>query len=242
MKKFAIVIALILCAAAAQAGTIMDIQTGTYAEGALVTIENALVTGVLYNGFFISEWNGTAPDYGNGPNAGIWVYAGNDYAGDLVEGQLVNVTGTYIEYFDFSEIDLTIGDPDPLGSYTVVGAHTGLFPSYCVTAADLAADAEPYESVFICVTDGFIIDELRSFGEWAATSVESGDMLVFDDYWYDETTLAVGDCYNWAGGILIYSFGEYKLEPFEGDRGLGLTDCTVGTDDVSFGGVKALYR
>ncbi len=46
MKKFAIVIALILCAAAAQAGTIMDIQTGVYAEDTLVTVENALVTGV----------------------------------------------------------------------------------------------------------------------------------------------------------------------------------------------------
>ncbi len=242
MKKFAIVIALILCAAAAQAGTIMDIQMGVYADGDLVTVENAIVTAVRYNGFFISEWNDTAPDYGNGPYTGIWVYAGSDYAGDLVEGQLVDVTGTYTEFFDFSEIDLTIGDPDPLGSYTPGAMHSGMYPSYCLTAEELMADPEAYESVFICLTDGFIIDLMLDFGEWTATSVDSNTQVTFDDYWYDETTLAAGDCYNWAGGILTFSFGVYKMNPFEGDRGLGLTDCTVGTDAASFGDVKALFR
>ena len=108
----------------------------------------------------------------------------------------------------------------------------------------IVVDGEPYESVFICVTDGLIVTTApNTYGEWVTQSHETPQhTLMFDDYWYDDTTVSVGDCYNWAGGILMYSFGAYKLEPFAGTRGIGLTGCAVEAEAFSFGQLKALYR
>ncbi len=47
-------------------------------------------------------------------------------------------------------------------------------------------------------------------------------------------------CYNNATGILNYTFSDFKLEAFA--DGIPIVNCTVPTDRVSLGGLKALYR
>jgi len=229
--KNAIVVSLVLIAAvAAQAGTIVDLQMGAFVEGDEVTVTGAVVVAERYNGVFISE----DP---NAPYAGVWVYTGAAPA--AVVGDLVDVKGLYEEYYDFSEINVST---DATGYLTVTGSHTGTLYPLPVTVAQLVADGEPYESCFIKVTDGMTVTEApNSYGEWTVESYESpGSFLVMDDYWYDDTTVALGDCYNCATGVLYFSFGAYKLEPFA--DAICLTDCTVANEDMDFSSLKALFR
>jgi len=229
MKALLTILAIVM-ATAALAGPIQDIQTGVYPEGSQVTVNGAVVTGIRYNGFFMSE----DP---NAPYAGIWVYTGS--APTAVQGDLVDVMGIYKEYFDLSEIDVPA---DSTGFANVTGSHTGTLYPIDVTTADIAADGEPWESCFIRVTDGMqVVTAPTSYGEWFVESYEyPGVQLMFDDYWYDDTTVMIGDCYNWATGILYYGYGAFKLEPFEG--GICHTDCVIPTETTTLDKVKSLYR
>ncbi len=229
MKLLATVL-LLLVAVPAFAGTIIDLQTGAYTVGAEVVVNGAVVTGVRYNGFFMTE----DP---NAPYAGVWVFT--SAAPGVAVGQLVNVAGLYEEYYSFTEINVFT---DPTGYVTVLGEHMGAIYPLPVTVADLAADAEPYEGCFIMVTDGMVVTTApNSYGEWQVESYESpGQFLWMDDYWYDDTTVQLGDCYNSATGMLAFSFGTFRLEPIA--NAICLTDCTVGNEDLSFGEIKALFR
>ncbi len=231
MKTMLTILALLI-ATTAFAGPIIDIQTGVYAENTVVTVNNAVVTGVRYNGFFMSE----DP---NAPYAGIWVYQGGTPATVVAVGDLVDVVGLYKEYYDFSEIDILA---DPAGLVTVTGIHQGTIYPMNVTTSMLALDGEPYEGCFIQVTDGMmVITAPDSHGEWTVESHENpGVELIMDDYWYDDTTVALGDCYNCATGILNFNYGAFKLEPLE--DAICVVDCTVDSENVNFDQIKSLYR
>jgi hypothetical protein len=231
MRITAIVISLLIMTSAAFAGPIIDVQTGVYAEGDQVVVSGAVVTGVRSNGFFMSE----------DPNAlyaGVWVYTGSGNH-TAVEGDLVDVAGIYVEYYDLTEIDVSA---DPEGYATVVGQFSGTLMPLDVTIATLAADAEPYEGCFIRVTDGMTVTEApNNYGEWVAESIETpGATLRFDDYWYDDTTVMLGDCYNSVTGCLYYGYGNFLMEAHA--DGIELTDCVVASEPVSFDSIKSLYR
>ena len=203
---------------------------GAYAIGDEVAVTGAVVVAERYNGVFISE----DP---NAPYAGTWVYTGA--APGAVVGDLVDVKGLYEEYYDFTEINV---DSDLTGYLTVTGIHMGAIYPVDVTVAELNTNGEAYEGCFIRVTSGMMVTVAPdTYGEWTVESIESpGMFLVMDDYFYDDSTVMLGDCYNCATGVLVYSFGAYKLEPFDG--AICVVDCTVGDDEISFGQVKSLFR
>ena len=92
----------------------------------------------------------------------------------------------------------------------------------------------------VLVQDGMEVTTApNSFGEWFATALD-GTEVMFDDYWYDDTQVALMQCYNNATGILNYSFSAFKLEAFA--DGIPIVDCTVPTEAVTFSDLKALYR
>lgn len=232
MKTIVTVLLLVALAGVAAAQsvstTIPDIRAGMHAEGTQVDVVGgqAIVTAVRYNGF-------SATDPAAGPYTAIWVYTGG--APGVVEGDIVDiVNGEYKEYYDLSEIDMNTF----AGTVTVVGSTT--VPYLPMTHAALRADFEAWESHVIHVTDGFLVTAMLSYGEWTARSYDDGYELLFDDYFFDETTLAVDYCYWGVTGMLSYSFGAYKLNPLA--DGLTVIDCTVGNEDLSFGGVKSLFR
>jgi len=233
MKRITIALLLILGCVAAQAGVIVDIQTGLVPEDTHVVVENAVVTGVLYNGFFIGE---TLP----GPYTGIWVYDGG--ANIVAKGDIVTVAGMYEEYWGLSEINVTT---DPEGVVTNLGSG-GCCNALNVTIAELnaaiAADNDAYESVWINVVDGMIVTGApSSYGIWDVESYDTpGEFLLMDDYWYDDATVVVGDCYFCATGIYVWNFDQWKLDPFE--DGVSIVDCSVANETMTFGDVKCLYR
>ena len=229
MKLLATVL-LLLAAVPAFAGTIIDLQMGAYAVGSQSVVEDAVVTGVRYNGFFMTE----DP---NAPYAGVWVFTGA--APGVAVGDLVDVADLYEEYYDFTEINVST---DPNGYVTLLGEHLGAIYPLPVTVSQLAANAEPYEGCFIMVTDGMVVvNAPNSYGEWRVESYEApGQYLWMDDYWYDDTTVQLGDCYDCATGMLAYSFGTFRLEPIAG--AICVVDCTVANENLSFGEIKALFR
>ena len=230
MKNIALAGLILLFAASAGAGVIHDIQTGMVATGTLQTPCDVVVTAVTYNGIWVAE----AP---YGAYDGIWVYMGTEEPIDLVPGDVVCICGEYKEYFDLSEIDIV--SAGLYGSVVKTGSMTVPNPSY-VTAADLAADPEPWESCVITITDGMtVVDTGLGYNEWLAEALD-GTEVRFDDVFYDFSTVAEGDCYNNATGVYTYTYGDFKLLPYE--NGIALTDCSVATEDLALSAVKALYR
>lgn len=228
MKTLATATVLTLLAATAGAATIADIQQGVYPEGANVTVNDAVVTGISETGAFIAELP-------NGPWAGIWVYIGEAHT--MTVGDVVDVTGLYEEYFDFSEINVEAAGLD--GSYEVVGQTDAPEP-WMVTANDYLSDPEPYESVSICIMDGMrVIEAPNEFGEWTAEVIGLDQTIIFDDMFYDDTTVEVGQCYEQICGIIKFSFGNYLFEAFA--DGLTIVDCSVPVTSRSLTEVKALY-
>jgi len=231
MKKLAIALLVVFCAAAANAGTIYDIQIGgSYTPGDIVQAEG-VVTAVAYNGVWITE----APF---GPGNGIWVYLGSGHT--FVEGDVLQIQGEYKEYYDLSEIDAGgYDDVPPTATVVLVGTAAVPAPLY-LTAADIMADPEPYEGNVVFLTDGFQVQEFLSYGEWLAHSNDLVTVIQFDDTMFDETVLALHNCFDNVVGPWHYSFSNYKLLPLA--DGLTVVDCAVGTETTTFGAVKSLYR
>ncbi len=227
MKKIALAILIVLIAGAAHATAIYDIQAGLVTENTLVTPCDVVVTAVTYNGIWVAE----AP---YGAMNGIWVYMGSDEPIDLIAGDVVCICGEYKEYYDLSEIDIV--SAGLYGSVLKTGSTDVPAPSF-VTAAELGED---WESCVVTVVDGMAVTELpSSYGEWFATATD-GTVVMFDDIFYDDTTVTLEDCYNSATGVLNYTFSNFKLEVFE--DGLDIVDCGVATEELAFDQIKALYR
>ncbi len=234
MKKIASAVLLIAMMGAGMAWacdqSIHDLQVNSASYiGQLVTPCDAVVTGVRYNGFFCQQ----AP---HGAYDGIWVYTGADPG--VVAGDVVSICGEHKEYYDFTEIDVAAAG---LYGYVLVTGSAPVPAPNFVTAADLAADGEPWESVMITVVDGMEVPAGfdQGYGEWLVTALD-GTVLIFDDYWYDFAQVVEGLCYNNATGILIYGFGAFKLEPFA--DGIPIVSCSVPADAVSLGTLKAMFR
>jgi len=231
MKILVTVMLLLVLAsgAMAQGTSIYDIQTGLVNTGTLVT-PRGVVTGATANGFFVAEapydaWRG------------IWVY----YPGHtMVPGDDVQLCGVYAEYYGLSEVDIVAAGL--YGSALKMGTLPVPAPNV-VSAADIwngGPDAEAWESCMITVQDGMqVTAAANAYGEWYATALD-GTVVMFDDYWYDDTQVMLQQCYNNATGILNYSFNDFKLEAFA--DGIELVDCGVDAQDISFSSVKALYR
>jgi hypothetical protein len=229
MKNLVTVLAIVLIAAVANAGVISDLQQGAFAEGDLIQVSNAVVTGAAFNGVFISELP-------VGPYSGVWVYLDSDHG--ILDGDVVNVIGVYEEYFGLTEINVPAAAEN--GLIEVVGQQAVPAP-VSLTMAELLIDPEIYESVPVCLTDGMsVLEAPNDFGEWLVGSLESADELLFNDYFYDDTTVELGQCYNSACGVLNYSFGAFKLEAYA--DGIDVTDCTVPVEGSSLTSIKGLFR
>ncbi len=241
MKKIALALLLIIIVSAGVAQAcgdrIYDIQTDPVAhpEGNLGVPCDVIVTAVRYNGFFGQQ----VVDPGVNPTgeySGIWVYTGTDMGYSV--GDIISVCGLIVEYYGLTELDIPAAG---LYGYTLkTGTGPALAPHY-VTAAQVAADGEPWESVQITITDGMEVPAGfdLGYGEWNVLAFD-GTPLVFDDYWYDFANVAEGQCYNNATGILYYGYGVFKLEPFV--DGIPIVNCAVGIEAVSMGTIKAMFR
>jgi len=219
--------ALVATAASALAvpATIQDIQLGLVNENTDVDIVNVVVTGVGVFGFFVQEID-EDPTFGR-QWSGIWVFS-NANNGAVQEGDIVNVSGEYYEYFGFSEVDITAG------SFGIVGQTTLPDPVEVAISEvnDTGADSEGYESVLIRVDrDDPTLHAFaaNSFNEWYVRTENfagaGSDSLLVDNYsGFDYDRPAAGTQLDFMQGVLVYNFNQYKLAPRDCIRDIG-TDC-----------------
>ncbi len=198
----------------------------------LATPCNVVVTAVRSSGFYGSQEPHGAWD-------AIWVY----YPGHTFQpGDKVGICGVFKEVCGLSTIDIpasgiygwVVKPSGPEGTAPIPAANF-------VTAADLMASPEQWESVMITIIDGMTVPAGFSLGsgQWLVNALD-GTSLLFDDFWYNFANVMEGQCYNNATGIIHDACGVYTFEPFA--DGLPIVNCSVNEETVSLGTIKALFR
>lgn len=211
----------------AGAVTIYDIQQGKVPVDSVVEIKNVvLTTPVMYDegAVFVQEMAG-------GEYSGIYLYMYSEVIDglELAPGDVVNVKGTYTEFYDFSEITVT-----SLADLQVVSSGPVPAPAL-VNAADVGtggSKAEAYESVLVKVEGVMVTDADPGFGEFEVDGV-----LRIDDFFYPFMGPEVnnGDVFDSIVGPLMWNFDNFKIAPRSLDDlegGGGSTTSTTGDTDT----------
>ncbi|RPJ43618.1 MAG: hypothetical protein EHM19_08360, partial [Candidatus Latescibacterota bacterium] len=139
--------------------TIQEVQLGFVPNLTRVKLANpVVVTGLMYNGFFVQE-QGPATPFG-----GVFVYTGGAPTAWAV-GDLVEVIGEVYDYFTMTEVRIY----NNLGCAKIVGSATVPAPVE-LTACDLNdsvnAEAEKWEGVLVKLDSVRVIDRNDGTGRW----------------------------------------------------------------------------
>lgn len=210
-------------------GTCADLQTGTFPDTAIVTIEGVIVTAVRSSGASGGFWVQDPPSGGPGaqgdPFSGVFCYTGNNPW--VLVGDSVTVRGAYIEFFaEQSELELR----DALlwtGCDSLIIRHKSgaVVPApKQLTVCDLAAVAsntlppEQWEGVLVQVDSVRVRSDLFN-GEWSVEEADGdslcvglGDSMLVDDK-FPITQPPDGTLLKTLTGVFDNTFGFLKLEP-----------------------------
>lgn len=177
--------------------------------GTRVKFSGPIVTAITpdtskYKGFYIQDPNST--DF-----SGMYVFVGTSMPQGIAVGNAVSVAGTLVDFYGMDEVK------DP--TYSVVNAT----PDQQITplvvdpadVADNGSRAEALEGVLIEVDNVTVVkanpDAPKDYNECELTGG-----LRMDDALFDYTKLGIrtqGQCLKKVVGILVYSFGHYKILP-----------------------------
>ena len=181
--------------------TIYDIQKGLVAEDTVVTLEGVVVTSPLTSkgdGFFIQDQAG-------GEYSGLYVFLqGATVDLNLYVGDVITITGSVSEYYDFTELTVTSSS-----NISVTGEVAGGLAGESLTGTEAfsAEDWEPWESVLVSLPSQTILGDVNSYGE-----VDLSGGVVMDNLFFDFST-EYGATYTSITGPMNYSFEEFKINP-----------------------------
>ncbi|RFF29967.1 Ig-like domain-containing protein [Wenzhouxiangella sediminis] len=208
--------------------------------GQVVTTEGNVVTAVGPEGFFIQTPDARA-DASVDTSNGIYVYTGT--APTVAVGDVVNVEGEIVEYFDFTEFTnnpiVTVSSGGAtLPTAVVFDANV---PSSDPDAPSCAIEFECYEGMRISLPEGMVSSGNQGFGNepLAEVSIKAGAERAFREpgilepglpglpVWDGNpevfeispaalglpATALFGGTRVQAEGVLGYSFGDYELWP-----------------------------
>ena len=186
-----------------QAATIYDIQMGKFAEDAPVTVEGVIATSGLTfkkDGFYVQDPMG-------GEYSGVFVFIGMN-AVTVAPGDILTISGTYDEFYDFSELKVT-------SAADIMKTGSGPVPAPAlVTSAEVAtggAKAEAYEGVLITVKNAKVTTAVDMNGEFIVdTKLRVDDLFFAKAMW---VMPKVNDIYTSITGPLAYGFDNFKISP-----------------------------
>ena len=191
------------------------------AERAPVILKGVVVTSQLFvldrqdgqvtiNGFFVSDAD--FPDKWGG----ILVSVGADFTTRLDLGDVIDIEGTYQEFFNNSRIDARVAS----GGRVIKTNENkkAAIKAIPVTAADVPAipvddknpddsKAEPYEGVLVELKDVTVAEAPDEFGVW---KIEGGAEV--DDTFY-RVQPKKGDKLSFVRGIVHFAFGKFTVLP-----------------------------
>jgi len=168
-------------------------------DGSPVTIADVVVTAVGSSGFHVQDPSET--EYG-----GIYVYTSSSGTITVSEGDVVTIAGTYVEYYDLSEIT----------SPTVTVTGTAALPDpVVVSACDIGTGGsltEQYESMLVRVEDVIVTSENPDITDDYGEMEVDGCLRIDDaiDNTYDRT---IDTAYSFIQGPLHYAFSNSKIRP-----------------------------
>jgi predicted extracellular nuclease len=213
--------------------SIYDVQGGKIAAGTVVTIKGVVVTSPVK----LKDSKGTlfVEEPAGGEYSGIAVYMYDEVTAalDAPPGSVVDITATYEEFFDNSQlVVMAVGDIEVVGTDTIPAPAV-------VQAADIAtggAKAENYEGVLVQIDDATVTDPAIDIGQF---EVEGGARV--SDYFLFDLGMspkpAAGDIYPSIVGPLLYSFDQFQIAPRSlVDLGGDPVDTTTGDTDTTTGG------
>ena len=183
--------------------TVYDLQQGKFQINDQITIDGVIATSGLTfkkDGFFVQE-------PGGGPFSGIYVYINMNVV-DVKAGDELTITGTYDEFFDFSQIKVTSAADVVVTGSAPVPAPAVVKSSDIGTGGPLAED---YEGVLVQVNNVNVTAVVNMFGEFKVDNA-----LLVDDLFIakaDWVNPAVNTKYTSIVGALAYGFDEFKLSP-----------------------------
>ena len=188
--------------------TIASIRGGEVAEDSSVLVRGAVITAVSESrGFWIAQ--------GSGANQGIYVYHRGESPAEWQRGAVVDVQGTYVEYFNLSEltdVEVTVlpGGPVDVPEAVVVTAEE---------IADGGDQAERLEGVLVTVEDVAIMNPNPD-----GPNNDYGQIEIYQGLWLDDLIVRnltdgelfareTGVRFQSITGIAHYSFEHRKLLP-----------------------------
>ena len=209
--------------------TIYEVQMGKFAIDEVVTIKGVVVTSPVK----LKEGKGTLfveePEGGEYSGIAVYMYDEVTAALDAPPGSIVDITASYSEFYDNSQL-VVMGIDD----IKVVGQGEVPAPAL-VQAADIAtggAKAENYEGVLVQIDDALVTNPKVDIGQF---EVEGG-ARVSDYFLFDigqSPKPMMGDVYPKVVGPLLYSFDQFQIAPrslvdLGGDPDDTTTDNTTG--------------
>lgn len=177
-------------------------------QGVRVDLEGLYVTALRPNtgstrGFYVQ-------DDSLQPFTGIFVFTAGS-APHVAVGNRVSVIGTYVEFYDQSEIESPTVTIQDSGTTLPFGPIAISNPADVATGGSLA---EGYESMLLEVDNVAVTaanpDAPSNYGEFAITgNLRIGNLL----YPALTNTFAVGTTFTKLVGLETYTFSNYKMEP-----------------------------
>ena len=136
---------------------------------------------------------------GDGPWSGLTVY---DPPINLEIGDLVEVSGTIIEYYGLTELS-------PADKVVVLSNHNPIPEPMVLMTGETSR--EQWESVLVRNKNVTVTNPDIGYGEWEVND-GSGPQMVNDSYSYSYIPMLNDDLY-YVTGPLSYSYGNFKIEP-----------------------------
>ncbi|MBW6516494.1 MAG: hypothetical protein K0B81_07780 [Candidatus Cloacimonetes bacterium] len=180
-------------------------------------------TGYRNGGFFISEPEG-------GPWRGIYI---NDRSREVRLGDLVELTGEVTEQFGFTTIR-------NVRQLKVISSNNSLPAPALVTTGELAV-SEAYEGVLVQLANVSVSGYGNQNEVWLIND-GSGLSRLGTGFINNVNTglnISTGHSYSRVIGVVDYRFGEYRINPRNGND---LLSSPVGVNRPSWGRIKSYYR
>jgi hypothetical protein len=150
-------------------------------------------------------------------------------------GDVLTVSGTHQDYFGQDRlIDVTV---EVTGTAALPGAAHFADPGDIATGGD---DAYPFQSALIRIEDVTVIDDrvLGTDGNWRGDFRVTGDLVVGRIFPHDYMP-ENGDSLLSVTGVLVYGFGESRLQPRDNDDVVVSGGTPAGPDVVSIYELRA---
>ena len=208
--------------------TIYNIQNGSIPENSLIEVRDVVVTSPTFkssskstdnDSFFVIEKEG-------GKYSGIYVFFKNNKA-DVAIGDLVDIRGTYMEYFNNSQIVAT--EVIKKGT-SPLPAPVDVDPAKVKTGGE---ESESYEGVLVRIlnvdvtNDSVLGTDGKPHGDFEVTGG-----LIVGKIFPRNYRAKNGDHLESVIGILNYSFDQMRLQPRD-DNDIIVGSITDGGMDVS---------